>query len=171
MMPSSTHHGIVRALRLAVALAVAGLGLAACGDDDRDAAGTTAPDVEASAPPATDEAILIRTRVNIPTGEVLSGSSIGDSPFCPGGTFRDRHGNDDKRRPRVGGPDLSLPRRQPEDRLHPGRSAGRTQTGPWKVLSGTGAFEGLQGSGQMETKYEGSSDRKGHETFTGTVAR
>jgi hypothetical protein len=53
----------------------------------------------------------------------------------------------------------------------PGVRQGRTQTGPWKVLSGTGVFEGLQGSGQMETKYEGSSDRKGHETFTGTVAR
>ena len=38
------------------------------------------------------EAILIKTRLTIPVGEVLRGSSIGDSAFCPGGRFRDRHG-------------------------------------------------------------------------------
>ena len=87
---------------------VTALGLAACSDDDGDGGQTTAargesettaaPDVEseASPTPAGDgEAIMINTRVTIPTGEVLVGSAIGDSPFCLGGTFRDRHGDDD----------------------------------------------------------------------------
>jgi hypothetical protein len=160
---------IRRRALLAVALTVASIALAACGGDD-ELGGPTAPDVEASSPPATEsgEAIRIRTHVNIPMGEVLGGSSIGDSPFCPGGTFRDHHGNDD-----IGLVDRTF--RCPDGTLRigftPGVPQGRTQTGPWKVLSGTGAFEGLHGSGQMETKYERGSDTKGRETFTGTVAR
>ena len=82
-MAGSTHHPVVGAL-LAVALTVGVIVLAA--GDDGDAGGTTAA-VE------DGEAVLIRTRVHIPAGEVLGGSSIGDSPFCSGGTFRDKHGN------------------------------------------------------------------------------
>jgi len=51
----------------------------------------------------------------------------------------------------------------------PGFPQGRTQSGPWKVLSGTGALETLQGNGEMEVKYERGSHTKGRETFTGTV--
>jgi hypothetical protein len=42
--------------------------------------------------------IVIETRVNFEqdvTGEVLEGSFIGDSPFCPAGTFSDQEGNDE----------------------------------------------------------------------------
>jgi hypothetical protein len=164
-----THYAIVRAL-LAVALTVASIALAACGGADEAGGPTAAQDAEASSPPATegDEAILIKTHVNIPNGEVLDGSSIGVSPFCPGGTFHDQHGNDD-----IGLVDRTF--RCPDGTLRigftPGVPQGRTQTGPWKVLSGSGAFEGLQGSGQMEMKYERGSDTKGRETFTGSVAR
>ena len=114
------------------------------------------------------EAILIKTHVTIPTGEVLRGSSIGDSAFCPGGTFRDRHGDAD-----IGLVDRTF--RCPDGSLRigftPGVPDGRTQTGPWKVVSGTGAFEGLRGHGRMEVKYKRGSSSEGRETFTGTVAR
>ena len=40
------------------------------------------------------------------------------------------------------------------------------QTGPWEALGGTDAFEGLQGSGEMEVTGSGA---EGRETFTGTV--
>lgn len=165
-MAGSTHHSIVGALR-AVALTVAVIGLAACGGDDGDAGGTTAaPEVETTA--EGGEAILIRTRVNIPTGEVLGGSSIGDSPFCSGGTFRDKHGD-----ATIGLVDRTF--RCPNGSLTigftPGVPQGRTQAGPWKVLGGTGAFEGLQGEGQMELTYQRGSRTRGRETFTGTVAR
>ena len=53
----------------------------------------------------------------------------------------------------------------------PGEPQGRTQAGPWRVASGTGAFKGLRGAGQMKVKYETGSDTKGRETFTGTVTR
>jgi hypothetical protein len=36
---------------------------------------------------------------------------------------------------------------------------------------GCGAYEGLEGDGQMEITYEPGSDTKGRETFTGTVVR
>jgi hypothetical protein len=168
-MPSSTHHAIVRAL-LAVALTVASIALAACGGDDEAGGPTAALDVEASSLPVTEggEPILIRTHVNIPSGKVLGGSSIGDSPFCPGGTFHDQHGNED-----IGLVDRTF--RCPDGTLRigftPGVPQARTQAGPWKVLSGSGAYEGLQGSGQMKTRYVRGSDMEGRETFTGTVAR
>jgi len=83
-------------------LAIAALGLAACGDDDADQAErTVGPDVDrtVSAPGGGgSEAILIKTHLTIPTGEVLSGSVIGDSRFCRGGTFRDEDGNPEVRR-------------------------------------------------------------------------
>jgi hypothetical protein len=144
---------------LAVALTVGAIGAAGCGGDSGGEGETT---VGASGDP-----ILIRTQVNIPTGVVLNGSSIGDSPFCPDGTFRDEDGDD-----------IWLMRRTfrcPNGTLRIGFTTGlgqnRKQTGTWKMLSGTGAFEGLQGSGQMEIEVERGSNTKGQETFTGTVAR
>jgi hypothetical protein len=51
----------------------------------------------------------------------------------------------------------------------PGKEKGLTQTGPWKVISGTGDFEGLQADGQMEVTFETGSGANGRETFTGTA--
>jgi hypothetical protein len=82
---------------LAVALTVGAIGVAGCGDESGGEGETTAaPTVAGGATDlgASGDPILIRTHVNIPTGVVLSGSSIGDSPFCPGGTFRDQDGDD-----------------------------------------------------------------------------
>ena len=111
--------------------------------------------------------------MDIPTGEVLGGSTIGDSPFCPGGTFRDKHGSEDPSVPPYGLVDRTF--RCPDGSLRigftPGEPQGRTQAGPWRVASGTGAFKGLRGAGQMKVKYEPGSDTKGRETFTGTVTR
>jgi hypothetical protein len=148
-----------------VLLTVSLLAIAACGDDDGDEGGTTAAE--------SDEPILIKTRVDIPTGEVLGGSTIGDSPFCPGGRFRDKHGSEDPSVPPYGLVDRTF--RCPDGSLRigftPGEPQGRTQAGPWRVASGTGAFKGLRGAGQMKVKYEPGSDTKGRETFTGTVTR
>src|SRR3954451_935827 len=86
-------------------LTVSVLGLGACGGDDGDGGGTTTGAEEARTTAGGDEtgtsakesgeAILIKTRLaplnarGESTGEVLSGSTIGDSPFCAGGTFSD----------------------------------------------------------------------------------
>jgi hypothetical protein len=140
-----------------VLLMVSLLGIAACGDGDEG--GTTAAE--------SDEPILIKTRLHIPTGEVLRGSTIGDSPFCSGGTFRDKEGDTVERTFRC--PDGSL-------RIGftaTGEPQGRTQAGPWAVRSGTGAYEGLRAGGRMKVTFETGSDTKtkGRERFTGTVTR
>lgn len=140
----------------------------ACGGGDDNAADTNATPSIQSDSTADAEPILINTRVDfsgrIPKGEVLDGSTIGDSASCPGGTFRDRHGNDD-----IGLVDRTF--RCPDGTLRvgftPGEPQGDTQAGPWNIVSGTGAFEGLRGQGQMEARESGNNE--GRETFTGTV--
>lgn len=48
---------------------------------------------------------------------------------------------------------------------------GETQTGSWTIVDGTGAFEGLHGSGAMEVVYGLDADSPARETLTGAVAR
>ena len=151
--------------RLALALTFATVGLAACGGDGAGKNG--ADSARSAAPNAASKKIVIKTRLTIPTGEVVGGSSIGESPFCPGGTFRDRNGNPDigsvDRTVRCSGGSLRIG-------FSPGEPHGHTQVGPWKVISGTGAYKRLRGSGRMEVTFDSGSSSKGRETFTGTVA-
>ena len=44
-----------------------------------------------------------------------------------------------------------------------------TASGPWRVVGGSGRFEGLRGHGWMVFKPRRDSN-EGRETFTGTVA-
>ena len=161
----------MRTLRLSLVLVgilPIGFIVGGCGGDDGD-------------PAEGSQEIVIKTGVvidipeggpqpgkSISEGEVLGGSSLGDSPFCPGGTFSDLHSDD---------PDIGLVDRTfdcPGGSLRigvtPGVPTGRTQAGPWRVVSGTGTFDGLRGDGQMEVKYEpGTRSTEGRETFTGEV--
>ena len=85
----------------AVLLVLVGvLCLGACGGDEDDAADTSA----ASTTAPRGEPIVIRTRKNvsltegaepIATGEVIEGSTLGDSTFCVGGSVLDSHGSSD----------------------------------------------------------------------------
>jgi hypothetical protein len=161
--------GRIRQVRwLAVAAAAAAIGLAACGDDDDDDAGTTtAGGSETTATSAEGgEAVLIKTRLILPNGEVIAGSKIGDSPFCVGGTFSDKQGSAD-----IGSVDRTIDCPDGTVRIGftPGEPQGLTQAGPWRVVSGTGSYEGLEASGEMEVEFESASSDKGRETFTGTA--
>jgi hypothetical protein len=154
-----------------LALVLATFGLAACGGDDATETGaeTTSGGDLSDDPGEGSEEIVINTQVErSQPGEVLDGSTIGDSPFCPGGTFEERHGND-----AIGLVDRTFT--CPDGSLRigftPGAPEGDTQSGPWRVVSGTGAYEGLSGNGEMETTYEPGSVTKGRETFLGTVSR
>jgi hypothetical protein len=148
-----------------VLLMVSLLGIAACGgDDDGDEGGTTAAE--------SDEPILIKTHVaplnarGETTGEVLSGSTIGDSAFCAGGKFID-------------GPVKTSTRSVVRSFRCPSGTLMITftstppdvkQRSDWKVVKGLGRFEGLSGGGRMRAVSE-SKAGEARETFTGTVTR
>lgn len=168
-------------LSLTLALVVGALGLAACSDDDGDEGGTTTGAEEAGTAAGGDETgtsaneggapIRIKSHlapVNAsgePTGEVLSGSTIGDSAFCVGGRFGERKepGSDLVTRIfRCSGGTLTITfTSTPPD---------VKQRSDWEVVKGLGRFEGLTGGGRMRAVSE-SRDAGGREIFTGTVSR
>jgi hypothetical protein len=153
-------------MRRRVVLVVMGtLLLSACGGAQDDAA-------DRSASPTTDlrsEPIVIRTRMviaaeertePIASGEVLEGSTLGGSPFCIGGTILDSHGSPD--------PEVWLIARTitcPDGKVRIDLTPGS-----WTIVSGTGAFEGLSGSGKMQVS-DPDDDSQARETLTGTVTR
>jgi hypothetical protein len=155
---------------LAVLLSASVLGIAACDDDDgdQDGAATGAEEAGTTAEEG-GERVLIRTHVAPPnaegetTGEVLSGSTIGGSAFCAGGTFEDGP---------VEPSDRSVVRRF---RCSDGTlmvtftstPPGEAQRSDWEVVRGLGTFEGLSGGGRMRAVESGGGEAR--ETFTGTV--
>ncbi len=162
-------------MRRAVVLVLGVLFLGACGGDEDDAADTSA----ASTTARRGEQIVIRERVviaakegaePIATGEVLEGSTLGGSPFCAGGTIVDSHGSSDPA-VRLIVQTITCPDGTVRLRFTPDEPQGLTQTGSWTIVSGTDAFEGLRGSGEMEVVYDPDEDSPAHVTFTGTVTR
>jgi hypothetical protein len=157
-------------------------GIAACSDDDGDEGGTTTGADEAGTSAGGDETgtsakessepILIKTHLaplnarGESFGEVLSGSTIGDSAFCAGGRF-----SDVAEEPPL---DESVVRT-----FHcPGGTLtitftstppGVKQRSDWEVVKGLVRFEGLSGGGRMRGVLESSPPGGGRETFTGTV--
>jgi hypothetical protein len=164
---------------LTVLLTVALLGIAAC-DGNGDQGGTTAGADEAGTTAGGDDTgtsakesggpILIKTHVAPPnargetTGEVRSGSTIGDSAFCAGGKFADAPGEPPVvvRTFRCSGGTLTIT-------FSPTQS-GLKQSSDWEVVKGLGSFEGLGGGGRMRAVFE-SKVGEGRDTFTGTVTR
>jgi hypothetical protein len=159
---------------VALVLTVAMAAFAGCGDDGDDPAATPSA-VESSSTHLIEgeEEIVIKTYVDlefvVDTGKVLDGSSLGDSPFCPSGTSSGGHGNTDN-----GWLDKTF---ECSDgtltiAFDPRNMSKRSASGPWEVLSGTGAYEGMEGSGEMEIKFAADPQvPEGHETFTGTVSQ
>jgi hypothetical protein len=151
---------------LTATLAVAAIGLAACGDDNGGEVRTvTATGAEQDAP-VTGDAILIETRItNIErhTAEVLSESFIGESAFCPGGKASGG-----------GSPTVITTFRCPDGRLKirfAPMQRSLVQSAVWEVVSGTGSFAGLRGGGSMVARFESEASENGRETFTGTVGK
>ena len=159
-------------MRSAVMLVLAGLlVVGACGGGGEGATETSVQSVQ----------IEIRTSVvgaatpgtePIATGEVVDGSTLGGSRFCVGGTILDTHGSPD--------PEVALIARTitcPEavrmditPEVSQQMPQDLTQTGSWTIVSGTGAFEGLRGSGEMEIVYDPDlNELAARETYTGTV--
>ena len=164
---SRTESGRSQPRGLALALAVTAVGLAGCGD------ATDADNDAPAAAPKSSQKIVIKTSAElieiVDTGKIVSGSTLGNAPFCPGGTWSGGHGNlsYDWLDKNIKCPDGTL-----RIAFDPRTSKGQTDSGPWKVVSGTGAFKGMRGSGQMKIKFPpGDMPATGRETFTGTVVR
>lgn len=148
---------------LAMALTTTAVGLAGCGDGAEEQAATAA---SVTLPEKTQETIRIKTRLDIPTGEILPGSRIGDSAFCPGGTFHDERGDE------AAGEGTVVKNIRCRDGLltitfSPESQSANKQTGLWRILDGTGRYAGLRGDGKMRVHF--TSETEGRETFTGTV--
>jgi hypothetical protein len=166
-------------MRAAVLLVLAGVfSLAACGGGAAQATGTG----QAATTEPGGEPIVIQTRLTvaaeegsepIATGEVLEESTLGGSPFCVGGTILDSHASLDPAVEPLGLIDRRINCVDGTVRLvfTPELSPGLTRKGSWTIISGTGAFEGLRGSGQMETVNDPDDHSLSYETLTGTVTR
>jgi len=161
-----------------VLVSVVALVLGACGGGQDVAANTGM--VSITEP--SGEAIVISTRVviaavegaDIPaTGEILEGSTLGSEPFCVGGTTQDRHASGDPAMEPYGLLDrtITCPDGNVKMAFTPGQPQGLIQGGSWTIVSGTGAYEGLRGSGEMDVTYDASDDSLAHERLTGTVTR
>jgi hypothetical protein len=168
-----------------IALTIMAVCLTACGDDgggegedDRTvapSAGTRLPSPPPQETPGHDaaegdrEPILIKTQITGFAGEVLVGSVLGNSPFCPGGTVRHEAGSLE-----IGFPAINV-FHCPDGQLRIGFGPGpdqrndSVQTSDWKIVEGSGRFARMSGDGQMVVQFERAGSSKGQETFTGMV--
>jgi hypothetical protein len=168
-------------MRRTVVLVLVGvLCLGACGGGKDDAAATSA----ASTTVRRGEPIVIRGKLIVAategseptaTGTILAGSTLGGSAFCAGGTIRDSHASlDPKLKPYLIDRKITCPDGTVRIGITPKVSAApqpQTQTGSWTIVSGTGVFERLRGSGKSEAEYGPDPNSPVRETLTGTVTR
>jgi hypothetical protein len=166
-------------MRRAVMLGLVGtLFAGACGATP--SSGT--PTSVASTGGSPGEAIVVRTKMAIAetsgseptaTGEVLEGSTLGGGTFCAGGTIRDSHASLDPTVEPLGLIDRKITCSDGTVRLvfTPAEMQDDARAGTWTIVSGTGAFEKLRGSGDIDTEYDPANQSLPRETLTGTVTR
>jgi hypothetical protein len=162
-----------------MAIAIFGLtGCAGDGTNDRAAVGASPATPKATAA-STDptmsaegegDPLLIKTSINGLGGKVVTGSVLGDSAFCSGGSVRHDHGS-----PEIGYPAVNVflcSDGQLKIGFGPGAEQmdNSVQTSDWKILDGSGRFSGMTGNGQMIVQWsKKAASEKGSETFTGRV--
>jgi hypothetical protein len=164
-----------------VVLVLAGaLFLGACGGGEDDEADTRAVSATArrGGPIVIREKLIIAADERsepIATGTIVAGSTLGGTPFCAGGTILDSHASLD---PTMESYLIDRKITCPEGTVRIGfnpevgaEPQSRTQKGSWTIVSGTGAFEGLGGSGTSEAVYGPNPDAPVRETLTGIVTR
>lgn len=151
------------------------LSLAACGGAQGDAAD---PSVSASTDQLGEQLVIVtRTLIAaeegaepIATGDVVEGSTLGGSPFCVGGTVVDSHASGDADVERLIDRTITCPDGTMKLGFTPEIvPLDQPQTGSWTIISGTGAYENLRGSGEMEDVIDPDDDSLNLQTFIGTV--
>jgi hypothetical protein len=162
-------------MRRAVAGVLVGglLATGACGGED----GESEPDASSATSPGKAR-VVIRTNITIAatpgaepiaTGEVLEGSTLGSAPFCAGGTILDSHASADPAVKNLGLVDRLITCRDGTVRMV--FTPEPPQGGAWTVVSGTGAYEGLHGSGTFQITYSPDPNAPARERYTGAVTR
>jgi hypothetical protein len=162
-----------RAVMLTAMAAVMTIGLAGCGGSDGRTAARSSP----SNTTDTAQHIVFKTRVHLSTttgtfastGVILAGSA-GNTAFCMGGTIVDKHGTSAA----IGLVDRTITCQDGTLRIgfDPQMPVGNTQRGPWRIVSGTRAYEGWHGGGGMVVTYDDANNphpSRAHETYRGTV--
>ncbi len=157
-----------------VAVAVAMLVICACGSHATATDSTTKPSSPTTPAPsstvtATGQPLMLRNRVAGFNGRVMDGSVLGESSFCPGGLLRHERGS----------PDIGFPAvnelRCKDGTVRIGFGPGPdqmehlVQTSVWRILDGTGRYEGAVGDGRMIVQFEDGQPPRGVETFVGLV--
>jgi hypothetical protein len=177
----------VRLLR-AVVLVLAGmlvlvgvLFLGACGGEEKDAVNTNAATAPAGEPIVIRATLIVAAEEGaepIATGTVREGSTLGGTPFCVGGTILESHASlDPKMKAYLIDRKITCPDGTvrigftPEVGAGPDPEGQTPQKGVWTIVSGTGEYEGLSGSGKSEAVYGANPSSPVRSTFTGTVAR
>jgi hypothetical protein len=134
------------------------------------------------ASPTTEQAgepIEIRTELTIAeeegadtiaTGKVLEGSTFGDAPFCVGGSIVDTHPTDAEADYLIE-QQITCPDGTVTIGLTPDVNAppDEPQGGSWTIVSGSDAFDGMSGSGEMKVVYGPDEDSPAQETLTGVA--
>lgn len=155
--------------------------MASCGGIGPLSSATAPAASGSSASAPINRQIVIRTRVAVAShpggapiaaGEILQGSTIAGLPFCSAGTIRDSHASVDRAVEPSGLVNrvIRCPHGTIRMALTRGRALGLSDTGSWTLLGGTGAFDGLSGSGVMEVGYDTDDESLARETLTGTVS-
>jgi len=157
--------------------------LGACSGEESDAVDTSAASATA---PAGDPIVIRATLIvaaeegsePIATGTVLDGSTLGGTPFCAGGTILESHASlSPKMNAYLIDRKITCPDGTvrigftPEVGAGPAPQGQTPQKGSWTIVSGTGEFEGLSGSGKSEAVYGPNPSSPVRSTFTGTVTR
>ncbi len=159
-------------LRLAVAVLV-GACAATSGSGNPTSALSTGESAGESMTVLTEMAIADTSGAEpIATGKVLEGSTLGGGTFCAGGTIRDSHANLDPAVEPLGLIDRKITCSDGTIRIvfTPAEMEGVPHAGTWTIVSGTGAFEKLRGTGTIETEYDPANQALPRETLTGTVS-
>ena len=169
--------------RAVVLVLVSVLCVGACGGDEDEAADTSVALTSARG----GEPIVIRATMivaaeegsePIATGTILEGSTLAGTPFCAGGTILESHASlDPKMNSYLIDHKITCPNGTvrigytPEVGAEPAPQGQTPQKGVWTIVSGTGEYERLSGSGKSEAVYGPNPSSPVRSTFTGTVTR
>lgn len=153
-------------------LAVAVVGLTGCNAGSSSGKQAHPSETTVTSSAAAPLGIVILTSVKLPTVTILDGSVVGGHPFCPAGKARDQHGDST-----IGFVDRTITCADGTLRIgfDPQPPVDHTQSGPWRIISGTGAYAGWRGGGSMQAVYD-KNDASDHPTsyrerYSGTVTR